>query len=280
MDKRVITIFILLIVLTGCCYSSLLAQTDSSHAVSLVKTFNEGITDFTTDNLGNIYMVEGNNQIKKVNDKGDSIGIYNDIKKYGSICSIDASNPLKLIVFYKDFSTIAVLDRLLNKRNYIDLRRQNMPQIKLVTSSYDNNYWIFDELENKIKKIDDNGTVILESADLRQALENVPSPVAMFDKDGQLYLYDPTMGLLVFDYYGAKKNTLHLLQMQDLQVIDKNTITGRDSSKIILYKPATFQMQSYKIFPNQDLYKKINFSADKIYCLTKEGSLEIYRFVK
>ena len=261
------------------CYTAY-AQTDSSHPVSLLKTFKEELRDFTTDNLGNIYLLNANNQIKKVNDHGDSIGIYNDIKRYGNIFSIDATNPLKLIVFYKDFSTIAVLDRLLNNRNYIDLRRQNMPQIKLVTGSYDNNYWIFDELENKIKKIDDNGTVLLESADLRQALETVPSPVAMFDKDGQLYVYDPSMGLLIFDYYGAKKNTLQLLQINDLQVIDKNTITGRDSSNIILYKPATFQLQSYKIFDNQTLYRKINFSGDKVYCLTQEGVLEVYRFTK
>lgn len=280
MGKKLGALLIGSILLIACSYSSLIAQTDSSHHISLLKTIADNLIDFTTDNLGNIYLVNDNNQVKKLNEKGDSLGIYNDIKRYGTISSIDATNPLKLIVFYKDFSTIAVLDRFLNYRNRIDLRSQNMPQIKLVTNSYDNNYWLFDELENKIKKIDDNGTVLLESADLRQALETVPSPIAMFDKDGQLYLYDSSMGLLVFDYYGARKNTLQLLQMQDIQVIDKNTITGRDSSHILLYKPSIFQLQSYSIFPNQDLYKKINFSGDKIYCLTKKGTLEIYQFLK
>lgn len=280
MGKKLGALLIGSILLTACSYSSLIAQTDSSHSITLLKTIADNLIDFTTDNLGNIYLVNDNNQVKKLNEKFDSLGIYNDIKRYGTISSIDASNPLKLIVFYKDFSTIAVLDRFLNYRNRIDLRSQNMPQIKLVTNSYDSNYWLFDELENKIKKIDDNGTVLLESADLRQALETVPLPIAMFDKDGQLYLYDSSMGLLVFDYYGARKNTLQLLQMQDIQVIDKNTITGRDSSHILLYKPSIFQLQSYSIFPNQDLYKKINFSGDKIYCLTKKGTLEIYQFLK
>lgn len=280
MDKRIVTICILAIVLAAGCFTTLFAQTDSSHSIKLVCSIANDVSDFTIDNLGNIYLVKSNNQIKKLNDKGDSIGIYNDIKRYGNISSIDATNPLKLIVFYKDFSTIAILDRFLNYRNRIDLRSQNMPQIKLVTNSYDNNYWLYDELENKIKKIDDNGSVLLESADLRQALETVPSPVAMFDKDGQLYLYDSLVGLLIFDYYGAKKNTLQLLHLQDIQVIDKNTITGRDLNHIILYKPATLQWQSFNIIAHQELYKKILFSGDKVYCLTQTGIVEIYKFVK
>ena len=98
----------------------------------------------------------------------------------------------------------------------------------------------------------------------------------MYDRDGQLYLYDPKKGLIIFDYYGGKKNNLQLLHLSDLQVIDKNTITARDSSHIILYKPATLQLFSFTAFPQQNNFSKIRFNGNKIYCLNKKGELELY----
>jgi len=252
------------------------AQQERVLHVSLVQKINGEIKDFTTDNLGNIYLLNATNQVKKVNETSDSIAVYNDVKRYGTVYSIDATNPLKTLVFYKDFSTIVVLDRLLNTRAVIDLRKQNILQVTAVTSSYDNNIWLYDELDNKIKKIDDNGNVLLESTDFRQVFDSVPLPAAMYDRDGQLYLYDPGKGLLVFDYYGAKKNNYQLLHVSDLQVIDKNTITARDTAHIILYKPATLQLFSFKAFNSQENFKKINFNGNKIYCLNKNGELEIY----
>ena len=47
--------------------------------------------DFTVDNLGNYYLLSKNNQLKKINAKGDSIGLFNDVRRYGKLFSIDAS---------------------------------------------------------------------------------------------------------------------------------------------------------------------------------------------
>lgn len=251
-------------------------QKDSTLKVTFIKTIATHIKDFTTDNLGNIYLLTTTNQIKKINEKGDSIAVYNNVKRYGKVFSIDAGNPLKVLVYFKDFSTIVVLDRLLNVRNAIELRRLNILQVRAITSSYDNNIWLYDEMDSKIKKIDDNGRALLESNDFRQVFETVPSPVAMYDRDGQLYLYDPKKGLLVFDYYGAQKNNFALNQLMDLQVIDKNTITARDSSRIVLFKPASLQLLSFNAFKDQGLFGKIQFNGNRIFCLTKQGELLIY----
>jgi hypothetical protein len=98
------------------------AQKDSLLKVSLVNSIQANAVDFTTDNL----VLSPTNQIKKLNNKGDSIAVYNDVRRYGKIFSIDATNPLKVLVYYRDFATILVLDRLLNVRNTIDLRQQNI----------------------------------------------------------------------------------------------------------------------------------------------------------
>ncbi len=269
--RAVFTIFFISFI-----FQASFGQKDSTLKVTFLRALATGIKDFTTDNLGNIYLLTATDQIKKVNEKGDSIAVYNNIKRYGKVFSIDASNPLKVLVYFKDFSTIIILDRLMNVRNTIELRKQNILQVRAITSSYDNNIWLYDDLDSKIKKIDDNGRILMESNDFRQVFETVPSPAAMYDRDGQLYLYDPKKGLLVFDYYGAHKNNFALNQLMDLQVIDKNTITARDSTHIILFKPASLQLLSFNAFKEQKLFSKTHFNANRIFCLTEDGQLLIY----
>jgi hypothetical protein len=252
------------------------AQKDSILKVTLNKSIASGAVDFTTDNLGNIYILSSTNQIKKLNSKGDSIAVFNDVRRYGKIFSIDATNPLKLLVYYKDFSTIVVLDRLLNVRTAIDLRQQNILQARAITSSYDNNIWIFDELESKLKKVDDNGRVLSESVDFRQILDEPISPSSIYDRDGLVYLYDSAKSLLTFDYYGARKNNFKIKGISDLQVMDKNTILGRTKTHIILYKPATLQVFNFKLPTSTRIYRKIHFSNNLLYVLKDNGALDIY----
>ncbi|HEX8332957.1 MAG TPA: hypothetical protein VF622_10055 [Segetibacter sp.] len=252
------------------------AQKDSLLKVSLITSIQANAVDFTTDNLGNIYVLNATNQIKKLSNKGDSIAVYNDVRRYGKIFSIDATNPLKVLVYYREFATILILDRLLNVRNTIDLRQQNIAQAKLITSSYDNNIWLFDELENKLKKIDDNGRVLLETPDFRQIFEEAISPSIIYDRDGLVYLYDSARALITFDYYGARKNNFKIKGISDLQVMDKNTILGRNKTHIILYKPATLQSFTFKLQSQMQGFKKINFNNSRLYVLTTTGALEIY----
>jgi hypothetical protein len=177
------------------------------------------IVDFATDNLGNTYLINNKNQIKKLNAKGDSVGVFNDIRRFGKIHSIDVSNPLKILLFYKDFGTIITLDRFLNVRNEIDLRKRLMFQVKAISTSYDNNIWLFDELQNKIRKIDDTGHLLFETGDFRNLFEEEFTPTCIVDKDNYLLLYDSLKGLVVMDYLGTIKTKYPLIGWQNFQVI-------------------------------------------------------------
>ena len=107
----------------------------------LEKRFEGGISDFAVDNLGSIYLFYKTDQLKKLDANGDSVGVFNAVRKYGQLYSIDVTNPLKILLYYKDFGTIVTLDRFLNVRNTIDLRRLNIFQAKAVGLSFDNNVW-------------------------------------------------------------------------------------------------------------------------------------------
>ena len=155
-----------------CCFIFSLSFSAKANADTTLRLVNEKMipgdyTNFYTDNLGNVFLVSKTNQLKKLDEHLEPVTVFNDTRRYGNIYSLDVTNPLKILVYYKDFTTLLVLDRFLNVRNTIDLRKYDILQAKAVAQSYDNNYWVFDELDNAIKKIDDNGNVLFKSSDFR-----------------------------------------------------------------------------------------------------------------
>ena len=180
------------------------------------------IESFTVNNLGELFIINTNNQLKKLNDIGDSVGVFNMVTKYGRLSYVEAQNPWKTILYYKNFSTIVLLDKYLNVLTSINLRKQNIFSVTTVTTSYDNNIWLYDEQDSKLKKIDDAGKILSETVDFRLLFDPVPSPEQIIDRSGFVYLYDPENGMYVFDYYGAFKNKLTFLHWKDFTVIGKN----------------------------------------------------------
>src|SRR5439155_25880525 len=171
-------------------------------------------------------------QLKKVSSEGDSIAVVNDVRRFRNIYSMDVSNPLKVILFYKDFGTLVVLDRFLNTRNTIDLRKLNLLQVKTIAQSFDNGIWIFDELEGKLKRINDSGKLIGETADFRILFDNAPAPTFISDAGRQVYLYDSSTGLIVLDYFGTIRNKVAMTGLNDLQIVGNNVV-GRTGTTLV-----------------------------------------------
>lgn len=255
-------------------FTKLIAAPDTTIQLKQVITIPGSYTNFYIDNLGNTYLLNQNNQVKKLDDKYDSAGVFNDVRRYGDIYSLDVSNPLKIVLYYRDFNTILVLDRFLNTRNTIDLRKAGIQQAKAVAQSYDNNYWVFDELDNKIKKLDDNGNILLQSADFRVLFNEQYNPTQIIDNDGLLYLYDEDNGWLVFDYYGALKQRVQLKNWKNVQVANK-ALQGWDANGLYFANPAILNVQRAKTSILLAGVIKLQKNGNKVYALTKQG-LTIY----
>lgn len=237
----------LFIALLLCCNAVGFAQDNNIKASGLSdsaasRIYVNDVSTFTVDYLGNVYILTNKGLLKKYNNQGDSLNVFNDVRRYGAVSAIDAGNPLKVLIYYRDFSTAVMLDRFLSRINMIDFRKAGIFQAKAVATSYDNNVWIFDEQSAKLKKIGDDGKLLSETVDLRQVLDVIPSPDKIIDRDGFVYLYDKDNGLYVFDYYGALKNELAITGVSDIQVINK-TIVGRKQNRFVRYTPGTIDMQ-------------------------------------
>lgn len=243
------------------------AQTDT--AFHHLKTMKGDIVDFTVDNLDNIYVLTSRNQVKKFDADGDSVGVYNDVKKFGQATLIDVSNPLKVLLYYRDFATVVMLDRFLNAVNTIDLRKQNILQAKTIGQSYDNKIWVYDEIENKLKKVDEEGKLLLETPDFRLLLGAAPSPIKIYDENRYVYVYDSIFGVYVFDYFGALKNTIMIDRWQNFKVAGK-FIFGSRSDTLFRYEISTFRADKWKMPEAIYKSKAFNFSSTRLYALMKE----------
>ena len=165
---------------------------------------------------------------------------------------------------------------MLAVRSTIDLRRKNILQVAAIGQSYDNNIWLFDALDNKLKKIDDEGNVLLETPDFRQALGQAITPQQIIDHNKQVYLYDPVNGLYVFDLYGTFKRKIPLQGWDNVSINDKY-ILGISNQSLQAYNVSTL-IQSQQKFPgNFTPYYRYYISNNKLAALSKEG-LHIYRY--
>lgn len=233
---------------------------------------------FAVGSLGELYVVNTANELKKYDENGDSVGVYNLSGKFGPLTKVEAQNPWQTILLYEKFATLVLLDKYLNVSSVINLRSKNIFSVRAITTSYDNNIWLYDEQNARVKKIDISGNVLFESVDMRQVFDVAFQPQKMVDEDGLLYLYDPINGMYIFDYYGSFKSRLPFYHWKDFMVKGKKII-GVDNEKIYQYFPP-MPITSENILPagiqNSEL---IRLGKSQLYAL-KNNLLSIYKITQ
>ncbi len=251
------------------------AQVDSQFAFQ--RRIPYPVNYFSVNATGELFTINQDNQLKKYNSSGDSVGIFNDVKRFGKLSYVEGQNPWKALLFYEDFQTVVMLDKYLKVLGTINLRDKNIFKVKAIANSYDNRIWLFDGGECKIKKLDDNGNVLTASVDLRQVFDEVPQPEKIIDNDGLLYLYDPEKGIYVFDYYGSFKKRLPFLHWKSIYISDK-AIYGFDNTNIYTYRSPQPLPEESKLPDSFQKASMIGFGDQKIFVL-KDSTLSIYKIL-
>lgn len=263
----------ILAILFLCISGVTFAQPDSSF--KFLRSIKGEFSWFNVDNLNNVYELTIDNQLKKIDENGDSVAVFNDVKRYGNPYSVDVTNPLKILLYYKNFSTVVILDRLLTVRNTINFRDQNIFSVRAIATSYDNNIWIFDEQDYKLKKIDETGKMLQETTDWRSIFDFVPSPTRLIDRDNYVYLYDAEKGFYVFDYYSGFKKQLPFMDWSDVEVSGKN-IYGFHNRTLYSYELNSFVLKEYKLPVFIGNYRGVKAMNGKVY-FNKGDRIDIYQ---
>ena len=208
-----------------------------------------------TDVFENYYYTEGNTLYKKTPKHRYS---YTNTR-LGNIASVDITNPLKILVFYRDFNTLIILDNRLNElTDRINLSESWYGKNATFSSiSSNNNLWLY--------SLDDNILTLWNYEKKEIIFESQP---LQFYQDGfeglsQISNYEKCWlasnnGILEFNQYGSFIKASELDEIKAIQSEnDRLLIVSGD--QIYLYKNS-----KKEILKNVDLnHLSTNFFVNK-----------------
>ncbi|HET8574205.1 MAG TPA: hypothetical protein VFL76_10070 [Edaphocola sp.] len=218
MVKRFFRLCLLIFFAAGIPFCSLHAQD------SLIRTIPVANVSFITlDPNGNLYVVSRQNTLLRFDKDGMLTGQYNNIQN-GQLQWVDASNPLKILLFYPQFSKIILLDNMMSPKTSINLQQSGFFNISVCGLSEDNNIWLYDYQKAKLFKLSNQMEILSESNDLRAETGTRPYPTGILASGNTVYLSDTSQGIYTFDRFGNYLNTLSIKSVGQLQKVNQQLI--------------------------------------------------------
>ena len=177
------------------------------------------------DQYGYFYIIDQDNLIK-YDSEGHTLYHYSN-KLLGNIDQIDISNPLRLLLFYKDQGLIIVLDNTLSQQKEpISLNELGLYQTSCIANSnFDNGIWLYDIDVNEIIKINHLSQVNYRSGNLSVLIPNMEFPILnLKEKNRKLYVVTRNK-IFVMDQFGSLLSVITLSAEKGLIIKEKNIIT-------------------------------------------------------
>lgn len=226
---------------------------------------------FTTDDLGNFYTVE-KGAIHKYNSSGEKIKSYS-VKNFGTVHSIDASNPLRILVFFKDFARILILDSQLSPNGEaLRLENYSLEQSDLACTSFNNGMWFYNRQNAELVRLNENLNKEIVTGNLNRLLNKELHPHYLLESNGYVFLKDAKVGILVFDIYGSFYKTLPILNENNFQVKDQVVLYHQNDS---LKSFAVKTLEEATIAAPVKKFNSFNLSGQKYYFL-RNDSLHVF----
>ncbi len=196
---------------------------------------------FSLDNLGNIYVVNVD-QVFKYSSTGELL-FKQSFKNMGDITSIDASQSLRTLIYYRDLTQVIFADNTLSVQGEsIKLERDNYEFTTLTCASFVNNqFWIYRTDEFIVERLDKQLNKIVSSPNIVQLLQKSISPNFIIEANEYLFLNDPEQGIFIFDVFGAYLQTIPIKNLDRFQVIG-TTILYHDGENLMIYDYQNFSI--------------------------------------
>jgi hypothetical protein len=261
------------VVITGLFFLiTLFARANDS--LVLVKSIPIEARLFTTDLIGNCYVIKENNFLIKYNASGDSIAQFNEVKK-GKVTQIDATNPLRILLYYADFNQVIILDNMLSKKNVLKLNTIGIFNAPCIANSMDGNIWVYDQATNNLFKLD-NQLALLSTTNLRNMLTETIDPIYMVEQERNLFMVDSLQGIYKFDLYGFYNTTYHF-KTKAVQYFN-GYLVYQQIPFLFSYQTQTI-LEKRILLPNPASILQVRIERNKLFILRK-NTLDIYDLIQ
>ncbi len=228
----------------------------------------EDVIDYKVDRIGNVYFYDAKNILTKYETNIQRYTKFADLKS-GKISSIDVSNPLRVVVFYADQAIVKFLDVNLTEINSLQIRNKYPDGwVSSIASSNNNGLWMYDNLNRRLLKLDDQLNVIFQSGDLYLVLSKKINPHVIIEYGDELFLADKKNGIFVFDLFGGYKKTIPILADEILQV-ETNKIFYQKNNYWITYQ----SLKTDTLASNLNGHEKPYLFSNQVYFFLKNKQL-------
>ena len=265
---------ILLSTILLCCFFILLSKIGKTQPHSdyqLVAEINKKTAFITMDKLGCIYASDGTS-IDKYDERGSFLFSYSALS-VGRISFVDAYNPLKILVFSKDFMRLLFLDHKLAAQQgaYILSDLNLFPTC--VCMSYDNGFWVYDENTKQLFRYDAQQNLTNKSQNITHFTEKEINPSFIKETEhGFLLVNDRQNGILVFDRFGTYLKTIPIFT--DYFYSINNQLLYIQDNMLQSFYMQTLQQFTIPL-PEQDI-QQLCVESKKMVVLTKNNTVKIY----
>jgi hypothetical protein len=248
-----------------------LAKSQTVSDYQLIAEIDKKATFVTMDKLGCVYACDGTT-IDKYNENGEFLFSWSALST-GRISFVDVYNPLKIIVFSKDFMRLSFLDTKLTPQQGTYLLSNLNPFPTCVCASYDNGFWVYDESVKQLFRYDAQQNLSNKSQDITYFTEKEVNPSFIKESEsGFLLVNDIENGILIFDHFGTYLKTISVYT--DYFHVMNQQILYTQQDTLIAINIRNLQQMNI-LLPEKEI-RQVCIQNRKMTVLTKDNTVKIY----
>lgn len=251
-----------------CCMGKI-AFSQQSIATTKMNSFQLATETFLGfDNQQNFYSLK-ENVLSKNNSKQHFE--YKNIS-LGKITTVDFQNPLQIVVFYKNFNTVVLLDNQLNEIKKIDFNLQSHPiNLEAVALSSQNQLWLYDGISSKI------GLYSLKNESFKWISTALAQPVKKHHATyTHFYWLDATNNFYAISIYGAIESLGNFPTFETIQLINEQVAVYSCENQLYYYEIKNNQSHNIKVA--EKLVANF-FFADGILAIFTQNEITNYKII-
>ena len=220
------------------------------------------------DNQQNSYFIKENVLIKKSPTKHFQ---YNNLS-LGKITNVDFQNPLEIVIFYKNFNTVVLLDNQLNEIKKIDFNLKSIPiNLEAVALSSQNQIWIYDSISSKI------GLYNVNTDTFKWISTMLENPISYYESDyTHFYWTDINLNLYRISIYGTIEKLGILPKFDAIQLTKNGNSIYKTDDKLYYYNLTS--KSSSKIAIDEKIISKF-FFRDGILSIFTQNEITNYKII-
>ena len=220
------------------------------------------------DNQQNNYSIKNNILIKN----SETITYQYNNLGLGKITRVDFQNPLQIVVFYKNFNTVVLLDNQLNEIKKIDFNLKSTPvTLEAVALSSQNQIWIYDSISSKI------GLYNVNTYAFKWISTMLENPISYYESDyTHFYWTDVNLNLYRISIYGTIEKLGIQSKFDSIQLTKNGNSIYQLENQLFYYNLTS--KSSSKIAIDEKIISKF-FFGDGILSIFTQNEITNYKII-